>query len=219
MFVTLEGCDGSGKTSTLDFLYLILQQLGVEVYRFAEPGSTLLGQKIRQFLLDGAAPVPMAELLMFCAARAEFTETVLKPLIAEKPNAIIFCDRFYDSTLAYQGYGRQIDLRKVEEIVQRTCADVSPDLTLFLDIAPEKALVRRGDAGSLNRLDQESLDFHQRVYAGYKYMSSVQYTSHTWRRNCWLVINADRPQDIVCLDAFAVVWGKYLTTKKERSMK
>jgi len=179
LFVTFEGGEGSGKTTQLTLLARRLRASGQEVIETHDPGGTAIGKEIRTLLLDPrSAPITAAaELLLYEASRAQLAREVIAPALAR--GAIVLCDRFTDSTLAYQGYGRDIDLALIRRLNQFATDGLSPDLTILFDLDPEIGLARRGrdvrydvarapDTGSAwDRIEAEPLEFHRRVREGY----------------------------------------------------
>lgn len=168
MFITLEGPEGSGKTTQLPLLVDWLCEQGYIVEVTREPGGTDIGNQIRDVLHDpvNTAMDATAEILLYSADRAQHVAQCVRPALAA--GKIVISDRYYDSTLAYQGYGRGLDLEMLRAITAFATGGLKPDLTLYLDIAPEKGLERRqANEEEWNRLDAETLDFHQRVRAGY----------------------------------------------------
>lgn len=184
LFVTFEGGEGSGKTTCLRAVATRLRDAGVPVVCHHEPGSTPLGHKIRDMLLyTPASPrdtlTPTAELLLFCAARAQFVETVLRPALTANTPTVILCDRFADSTRAYQLHARGLPWYDVHAAVSMSTQHVTPDLTVFFDVPPVVALARLPDKGR-SRLDNEALAFHERVYAGYRALLAEDTTGRWW---------------------------------------
>jgi dTMP kinase len=168
MFITLEGPDGSGKTSHIQPLAEWLEGLGYRVHTAREPGGTLIGEQIRQVIHDlkNTEMHPHTETLLYQAARAQIVEQVFRPKLAE--GWIVLCDRYADSTLAYQGYGHQQNLDEVRTLVRYATGGLVPDLTLLLDVDVETGLNRRQKSGGeWNRLDAYQLEFHRRVREGY----------------------------------------------------
>lgn len=167
MFITFEGPDGSGKTSQVAALaeYLLAQGFNVLVTR--EPGGTAIGDQIRAILSDlGNSDMhPRTETLLFLAARAQIVEQVILPALAS--GTIVLCDRYADSTLAYQGYGHQNDLNQIQTLLDFATGGLKPALTLLLDVDVEVGLKRRAADGQWNRLDAYALEFHRRVRQGY----------------------------------------------------
>jgi dTMP kinase len=168
MFITLEGPDGSGKTSHMQPLAEWLEGLGYCVHTAREPGGTLISEQIRQIIHDlkNTEMHPHTETLLYQAARAQIVEQVLRPKLAA--GWIVLCDRYADSTLAYQGYGHQQNLNEVRALVRYATGGLVPDLTLLLDVDVETGLSRRlKSGGEWNRLDAYQLEFHRRVREGY----------------------------------------------------
>lgn len=198
MFITFEGPEGSGKTTQIQALYSALRGRGCDVVLTREPGGTAIGDQIRQVLLDPAnhEMLPEAEILLFSASRAQLVGQLVRPALAR--GAIVICDRFADSTMAYQGYGRGLGLESLRRITQFATGGLTPDLTVYLDIDVEEGLRRkrtagRQDAEAWNRLDQETLDFYKRVRRGYLALASAE-------PGRWLVVDAARPQDVIQQD-------------------
>jgi dTMP kinase len=184
MFITLEGPDGSGKSSQIPALAEWLREFGYDVFTTREPGGTQIGDQIRQVLhdLDNTTMHPRTEILLFLAARAQHVEEVMRPKL--KNNTIVICDRYADSTLAYQGYGHGVDLEMLRKLLDFSTGGLYPDLTILLDMDVEKGLDRRKQSGGeWNRLDAYTVAFHKRVREGY------------------LVLAADEPQRWRIVDA------------------
>ena len=175
MFITFEGVDGSGKSTQVRATAEYLRELGYDVIITREPGGTPIGDQIREILLTNMENTEMdsrAELLLFCASRAQLVAEVITPHL--EGGGIVICDRYIDSTYAYQGYGHGLNLKKLKEVITFATSGLLPDLTLYLEITPEAALRRRA-SGMLfgeewNRLDDKELEFHERVYKGYREM-------------------------------------------------
>lgn len=167
MFITIEGPDGSGKTTQVPPLYDYLIQQGYSVLITREPGGTAIGDQIRLILADlkNTGMNPRTETLLFLSARAQLVEQVIKPHLAD--GYIVLCDRYADSTMAYQGYGHQNDLKQIETLINFTTGGLKPDLTLMLDVDVEEGLKRKSQGIEWNRLDAYSLEFHERVQKGY----------------------------------------------------
>jgi dTMP kinase len=193
VFITLEGPEGSGKTTQMPLLVSWLSEHGYDVLAVREPGGTRIGDAVRAILLDKAATNmdARAELLLFCSSRAQLVAERIRPHLAA--NGIVVCDRFADSTLAYQGYARGLDLDLLRTLLRFATYDTTPDLTLFLDIDVEAGLRRKaahGDSGEWNRLDAETVDFHRRVRAGYQALAAAD-------PQRWAIIRVDAPIDYV----------------------
>lgn len=184
-FITFEGPDGSGKTAQMDILAEQLIQEGYPILTTREPGGTSIGDQIRETLLDlkNTAMVDRTEALLYQAARAQLVDEIIKPHLAE--GGIVLCDRYADSTLAYQGYGHKNTVESLRGIIHYATGGLTPDLTLLLDLEPEVGLQRRLDAGGLNRLDAYDIDFHHRVRAGYLELVKAD-------PDRWIIVDAGR---------------------------
>lgn len=158
--------DGSGKTTQANLLAMHCNQSGFHVLSTREPGGTRLSEKIRKAILDPKAKEVAAttEALLYAASRAQHVSEVIKPALQE--GTFVFCDRFMDSSIAYQGYGRLLG-DQVRVINEFAVQGLVPDLTFFIDIKPLDALSRIRKNGALDRIEVEALDFHERVYQGY----------------------------------------------------
>ena len=168
LFVTIEGGEGAGKTTLARALEVKLAECEISacVCVTFEPGGTDIGRALRQVLLDAPwHPQPWTETLLFLADRAEDVERVIKPAL--DAGAIVLSDRFLDSTLAYQGYGRGLDLDLLRRINHEVSSGLSPDLTLLLDLDPAEGLAR-SRAGGVDRIEAADLAFHERVNNGYR---------------------------------------------------
>ena len=164
VFVTFEGIDGSGKTTQLMLARQYLADAGHKVHSLREPGSTVVAERIRAILLDKKLTIAdTTELLLYEAARAELTAREIVPLL--KKGRLVLCDRFYDSTTAYQGYGRNLDVRMVRALHRIAVGTVRPDLTLLFDLDPKAAAARLGS--TRDRLESQSAAFHKRVRRGF----------------------------------------------------
>jgi dTMP kinase len=171
MFITFEGPDGSGKSTQICLLVEYLRQQGFPVFQTREPGGTPIGDQIRTVLHDlkNEGMHPYTEILLYAASRAQLVAQEIRPRLAA--GEIVICDRYADSTLAYQGYGHGLDLDTLRVILRFATGGLQPDLTLYLDITAEEGLKRREraaqDGAEWNRLDAQPLDFHRRVRDGY----------------------------------------------------
>ncbi len=193
MFITLEGPEGSGKTSQLAPLAEFLRQQGRVIFTTREPGGTLIGEQVRQVLtsLKNTDMNPRTEILLFCSARAQLVEEVIRPHLAL--GEIVLSDRYADATLAYQGYGHGFDLENLRMLLNFATGGLWPDLTLLLDLPSEEGLKRkRSGGGEWNRLDAYELAFHKRVRSGY-----LELAGRDPRR--WCVIDATLPPEMVQL--------------------
>lgn len=196
MFVTLEGPEGAGKSTLQQALGERLRKEEIPVLLTREPGGSSLGAILRQALLDGADLDSRAELFMFLADRAEHVAKVIRPALQDAKTVI--CDRFTDSTLAYQGYGRGLDLDLLRDLNDLATGALAPDLTLLLDIDPTLGLSRLQNK---DRLDCEPLAFHRRVREGFLQEARRQPSR-------WQVIDASADSDSVTAAAVAAVLEK-----------
>ena len=190
MFITLEGPEGSGKTSHIPALSEHIRAAGYSVYCTREPGGTAIGDQVREVLLSNANTEmhPRAEILLFQASRAQLVEQEIVPRV--RRGEVVLCDRYADSTIAYQGYGHQVDLAKLRSIVDFATGGLKPDLSILLDLDVEIGLARRRGDGDLNRLDAFMVSFHQRVRAGYHQLVAAE-------PERWAVVDASRSFDQV----------------------
>lgn len=201
-FVTLEGGEGAGKSTLVAALAERAQARGASVVLCREPGGTPLGERLREALFGlQTAPSALAELLAFSAARAELVATVIRPAL--EAGALVLCDRFIDSTLAYQGYGRGLDLETIRAVNAAATGGLVPDLTLLLDLDPAAGRAR-GAAGGSDYLEREALAFHERVRAGFLALAAAEPAR-------WQVLDAAQPADVVA-DA-AWVWLEALIAR------
>lgn len=184
-FVTLEGPDGGGKSTHARLLAEHLQSFGLQVLLTREPGGTAIGDAIRQTLMDlgNTGMHPETEFLLFSASRAQLVRERIRPHL--DAGGVVVCDRFYDSSQAYQGYGHRLDLAALRAITAFATAGLVPDLTLLLDLPAEDGLRRRKQHGGWNRLDAYDLDFHTRVREGYLALASAD-------PQRWATIDASR---------------------------
>lgn len=167
-FITLEGPDGCGKTCQIQPLAAYLRTCGFDVVTTREPGGTDISEQIRHVIMNmsNKGMHPRTEILLFQASRAQHVEQLIRPALAA--GKVVICDRFTDSTMAYQGYGHQTDLVFLKQLLDFTTGHQIPDLTLLLDLNVEEGLRRRmSSGGEWNRLDDYDLEFHKRVREGY----------------------------------------------------
>jgi len=183
MFITFEGIDGSGKSTHAALLCEWLQAKGYRVQLLREPGATPLAEAVRSILLDVQLRIdPIAELMLFCAARRQLVQDVIRPALAD--GQVVISDRYADSTVAYQGYGRGLELDMVTSIIRYAIGNVVPDITFVLDVDVATALRRQGQRRQVNtdRMEDVPEHFFERVRKGY----------HT--------IAANEPERVVLLD-------------------
>jgi dTMP kinase len=173
LFITFEGVEGSGKTTQIQRLKKYLSQKGIPCKVTREPGGCPISEKVRKILLnpDHCEMVPMSELLLYEAARAQHVKEVIKPFL--KKGGVVLCDRFNDATIAYQGYGRKIDLKWVERLNHLSSQGIRPDVTFLLDCPSDVGLKRALQRNRAlkqereERFEREEIQFHQRVRKGY----------------------------------------------------
>ena len=203
MFITFEGPEGCGKTTQLALLADYLARQGYTIYKTREPGGTSIGEQIRSVVhsLQNEEMDPRAEVLLYSASRAQLMFQVIRPRL--KAGEIVLCDRFYDSTLAYQGYGRGLDIEMLRQITRFATGGLRPDLTLYLDVEPLVGLARhqRDEEAKWNRLDALDLEFHRRVQAGYRQLIAEE-------PERWVIIDGERPVEEVQAEVRAVVEGR-----------
>jgi dTMP kinase len=216
MFVTFEGGEGSGKSTQSLMLRQRLEERGRRVIQLREPGGTKLGEDLRQLLLSNSSIAPKTELLLFLAARSELVQKVIKPALANGIDVI--CDRFIDSTAAYQGYGRGLDLALIDTLNDAAIDGCLPDLTVLLDIDPDAGLARASEgsggdaieghwqrgmsfeqagAKSGRRVGGRDKAFHRKVRRGY-----LTLAKHEPER--WLVLDAVQPQEELAM----LIWQR-----------
>ncbi|MED3833814.1 dTMP kinase [Peribacillus frigoritolerans] len=192
IFMTMEGPEGAGKTTITQMLGKALQQEGYQVLLTREPGGVPISEQIREVILnkDNTAMDSRTEALLYAAARRQHLVEVVMPELER--GGIVLCDRFIDSSLAYQGYARGLDIEEVYNINKFAIGDMMPDATLFFDIDPEEGLRRIQSNGEreVNRLDLEALDFHKKVCEGY------QFIINRWKER-FIIVDAGRSIDEV----------------------
>ena len=202
MFITFEGPDGSGKTTQLNGLMPVLEKQGLDVIRTREPGGTEIGDQIRSVIMDmkNKSMTPRAEILLFCASRAQLVEELIRPSLAA--GKIILCDRYADSTMAYQGYGHGLDREALGQLLHFATVGLKPDLTLLFDIPSEAGLRRRlSNHEEWNRMDDYALQFHERVRNGYLEMAAAE-------PDRYVIINADRSKEEIHKEVVLTVMRK-----------
>ena len=203
MFITLEGPEGSGKTSHIPYLVEYLREKGYTVFPTREPGGTSISEQIRDILHDlkNAEMHPRAETLLYQAARAQIVEQVIQPRL--KAGEIVISDRYYDSTIAYQGYGHQQDLSQVRALVKYATGGLIPDLTILLDVDVEEGLQRKKKNNEeWNRMDDHAIQFYQRVRAGYLVMVKQE-------PKRWVTVNSDQKWEDVQKELKKIIMTTY----------
>lgn len=202
VFISLEGIEGAGKTTLIQKMIAYFQNMGKEVLLTREPGGSDLGKKLRSIILNAEEKIcPPAELFLFLADRAEHAQTCIKPALAQ--GKIVLCDRFIDSTVAYQGYGRGMDIVQLKMLNTLATQGLMPDLTFILDLEPQIGLARANARNKeLNltvkegRFEAETLEFHQKIREGFLAMSKEE--------KRFFVVNAEQSAEQV----FEIVRGK-----------
>jgi len=192
-FITFEGPDGSGKTTQIQALYSVLAEEGYPVLLVREPGGTDIGDQIRSVLHDvrNVGMLPNTEVLLYSASRAQLVGRVIRPAL--DAGKLVLCDRYAESTMAYQGYGHQFDLELLKAITAFATGGLRPDLIIYLDIDVEEGLRRKQKAflrgtSEWNRMDQKELDFHRRTRSGYLELAGAE-------PKRWLVLDATQSID------------------------
>lgn len=172
-FITFEGCEGSGKSTQLRLLSEYLYKLGVDYILTREPGGSEIAEQIRNIILNGknTAMCDECEALLYAAARVQHLKEKIAPALDK--GKLVICDRYVDSSLAYQGYARGLGREYIENINSLALERFAPDLTVFLDISPAEAFKRKHGADPDDRMEQLGLEFHTRVYNGYKALMEI----------------------------------------------
>jgi dTMP kinase len=201
MFITLEGPEGSGKTSHIPHLVEFLREKKYIVFPTREPGGTSISEQIRDVLHDmkNAEMHPRTETLLYQAARAQIVEQVIKPRLAD--GEVVLSDRYYDSTIAYQGYGHQQNLADVRALVKYATGGLTPDLTILLDLEVEVGLKRKKKGDEWNRMDAYTVEFHRRVRNGYLELVKQE-------PDRWVIVNSDQPWEAVQTELRKVILEK-----------
>ncbi|OXS28425.1 MAG: dTMP kinase [Desulfovibrio sp. MES5] len=205
MFITFEGIEGAGKSTAIEFLVEYLQAHGYDPVTTREPGGSALGRRLRSLLLDVRTTglCSRAELFLFLADRAQHVSEVINPAL--EAGQVVLCDRFTDSTLAYQGYGRGLDIEYLRGLNQAATGGLQPELTLLLDLPVRCGLVRAGERNRATgiviaegRFDSESLDFHERVRQGYRALAEEE-------PDRFAIIDASQPPEDVVLQCRSAI--------------
>ena len=207
MFITFEGIEGCGKTTQIKLLIPVLQAKGYECIATREPGATEIGRRIRAILLDAAHTnmLPLTELLLYEADRAQHVHEVIKPALAA--NKVVVSDRFSDATTVYQGYARGFDLELIQQIHQIVLGGLRPDLTLILDLPVDVGLKRawqriNNQSGGLpeDRFGKEAFAFHEKVRQGYLTLAGIE-------PERFRVVDASRDQETVHKEIAEIVFS------------
>jgi dTMP kinase len=198
LFITFEGPDGSGKSTQARLLATYLRARGCPVTETREPGGTPMGERLRELFLSPESPsaTPLAMTFLLSAARTQHVTEVIEPAL--RRGHIVVCDRFADSTLAYQSFGEGVALDDVLELTRIATRGVRPDVSIFVDIPPEIGLERVDRRGARNRLDAQALAFHRRVHDGY-----IQLIRRAPAR--WICVDGAEPPDAVHRDIVAAL--------------
>jgi len=202
MFITLEGPEGSGKTSHIPPLVEYLREKGHIIFTTREPGGTSISEQVREVIhdLNNKEMHPRTETLLYQAARAQIVEEVIKPRLAA--GEIVLSDRYYDSTIAYQGYGHQQDLEQVRALVRYATGGLVPGLTILLDVDVEEGLQRKKkNNAEWNRMDDHAIQFYQRVRAGYLVMVQQE-------PKRWVVVDSSQKWETVQEELRRVIEGR-----------
>ncbi len=210
MLITFEGIDGAGKSTQITKLIGWLESKGIETISLREPGGTDTAEKIRRILLDSSGEItPLGELLLFSASRAELVQQVIIPALESGKTVIL--DRFYDSTTAYQGYGRGLDLEMLRSIISISTCGIVPDVTVFLDLDPETALRRKFseksipiafESDELDRMERSGLEFYRKVHQGYLEIIKQN-------ENRFVTLDAKEPADIIHLKVKEIIRHRF----------
>ena len=196
LFITFEGGEGSGKSSQARALYRRLQKLAIPALLTCEPGVTPLGKRIAR-LLKWTPDIdisPVAELLLFNVSRAQLVTEVVRPAL--ESGKVVICDRYADSTTAYQGYGRGLDMTTVTAANKAGMTGLMPDLTVLLDVPVKEGLARK-QGKKQDRFEQEDIAFHQRVREGYRKLAAAE-------PERWLVIDAEKSREEIA----EIIWQR-----------
>ena len=195
-FIVFEGGDGSGKSTQAHVLSRRLRRSNIIVLRTHEPGGTSLGQALRRLLKSGEPMLPISELMLFEAARAQLVDKVIRPFLDD--GGVVIADRFTSSTMTYQGYGRGLDHELIERLNREATGGLKPDLTVLLDLPVETALARKN--GSADNFDDAPVDFHRKIRQGYVALAAAD-------PGGWLVLDGQRAPKELSQE----IWNKVQT--------
>ena len=207
IFVTFEGIDGSGKSTQANSLLRRVQENGYKAVLFREPGGTRISEQIRQILLSTkhSEMAAITEVMLYSAARAQLTEEMVIPGLKE--NDIVVCDRYFDSTIAYQGYGRGISMEFIDALIKEASKRIWPDVTFLVDVDVELAEKRSGTIGRLDRLEMETVEFKEKVIRGFREISE---------KDGDRIVVLDGSQEVESLTDIA--WEKIESLLRERDL-
>ena len=166
LFITFEGGEGAGKTTLIEEIEKTFRKKGHSVLKTREPGGTKLGEEIRSLLLEHKEPIsPFSELCLFLASRAQHIQEVIRPAL--KKGKVVLCDRFNDSSIAYQGAARGLGVREVKKFCKFISEDLKPELTFYLDLDPKVGLKRASNIGAHDRIESEAIEFHKKIRSAF----------------------------------------------------
>ena len=203
LFIVFEGVEGSGKSTQSQELHLRLQRSGTESVLIREPGGTPTAEYVRDWLISGHDIDPLTELLLFSAARASLVASVIQPALSE--GRLVICDRYIYSTIAYQGYGRGMDMASIDSLNGISTSGLVPDLIFLLDLPPDAGLRRKHGGDPNDRFEREDAAFHRRVHDGYMALAAQD-------KERWLVLDGSLPAD----DLAGAIWSRVLEMKEKR---
>lgn len=198
IFITFEGVEGSGKSTQVGLLASRLREDGRDVVVTREPGGTRIGEQIRNIThsRENVDLTASAESYLMAAARAQLVREIIRPAL--QAGKIVICDRFIDSSLAYQGYGRELGVEMITDLNKLAVDGVVSDLTILLDVLPEIGHARRSDTKKLDRLDLQQKDFYQRVYDGYRKLAEEN-------KKRYIIVNSSKPVEEVEAEIWMIV--------------
>ncbi|MDA0769521.1 MAG: dTMP kinase [SAR202 cluster bacterium Casp-Chloro-G4] len=203
LFIVFEGVEGSGKSTQSRELYRRLQKAELEAVLIREPGGTPTAEYVRDWLIGGHDISPLTELLLFSATRASLVESVIRPALSK--GEIVVCDRYIYSTLAYQGYGRGMDMGAIDNLNGIATGGLEPELVVLLDLPPDIGFQRKRGGDPNDRFEREDLAFHQRVHEGYNALAAND-------PKRWLVLDASLPMESLA----SAIWDRVLEIQAER---
>jgi len=197
LFIVFEGLEGSGKSTQAGLLASRLLEAGYEITATREPGGTRIGELIRQIThsKDNVDLTAVAESYLMAASRAQHVREIIRPALAA--GKIVISDRFVDSSLAYQGYGRELGEEKIAALNKMAVEEITPNLVIFLDVIPEIGFKRRNGTSKIDRLDLQQNDFYLRVYGGYKELAGKN-------KDKYFIVDSSKPIEEVA----GIIWEK-----------